>query len=100
MRALHGAFRVALQPNAITPAEQKSADATPRYTIIGYCYSGAGRRPPAAAPHHHDVGMLAAMLIAILLVPVTFYVVERFADRRGERAAQDAVRAGANEWKR
>jgi HAE1 family hydrophobic/amphiphilic exporter-1 len=32
--------------------------------------------------------------------PLTYYVVERFADRRGERAAQDAVRAGANEWKR
>ena len=64
-----------------------------------YC-NGAGRRRPAAAPDHHDVGMLAAMLIAILLVPVTFYGVERFADRRGERAAQDAVRAGANEWKR
>ena len=45
-------------------------------------------------------GMLAAMLIAIFLIPMTCYVVERFADRRGERAAQDAVRAGANEWKR
>jgi HAE1 family hydrophobic/amphiphilic exporter-1 len=41
-------------------------------------------------------GMLAATLIAIFLIPVTYYVVERFADRRDERAAQDAVRAGTN----
>jgi HAE1 family hydrophobic/amphiphilic exporter-1 len=41
-------------------------------------------------------GMLAATLIAIFLISVTYYVVERFADRRGERAAQDAVRAGTN----
>jgi HAE1 family hydrophobic/amphiphilic exporter-1 len=41
-------------------------------------------------------GMLAATLIAIFLIPLTYHVVERFADRLGERAAQDAVRAGAN----
>jgi len=34
------------------------------------------------------------MLIAIFLIPVTYYVVERFADRRVN--AQDTVRAGAN----
>jgi hypothetical protein len=30
------------------------------------------------------------MLIAIFLIPVTYYVVERFADRRGERAGHCA----------
>ena len=35
-------------------------------------------------------GMLAATLIAIFLIPVTYYVVERFADRRGERAGHCA----------
>jgi hypothetical protein len=35
-------------------------------------------------------GMLVATLIAIFLIPVTYYVVERFADRRGERAGHCA----------
>ena len=39
-------------------------------------------------------GMLVATLIAISLIPVTCYVIERFADRAVN--AQDAVRAGAN----
>ena len=30
------------------------------------------------------------MLIAIFLIPVTYYVVERFADRRGGRAGRCA----------
>ncbi len=30
-------------------------------------------------------GMLAATFIAIFLIPVTFYVVERFAGSRGEK---------------
>ena len=34
--------------------------------------------------------MLAATLIAIFLIPVTYNVVERFADRRGERAGHCA----------
>ena len=37
----------------------------------------------------------SAALIAIFLIPVTYYV-ERFADRRGERAARDAMGAGTN----
>jgi hypothetical protein len=41
--------------------------------IIVTALKGAGLRP---APDHHDVGMLAAMLIAIFLIPVTFYVVD------------------------
>ena len=45
-------------------------------------------------------GMVAATLIAIFLIPVTYYVVERFADRRGERAAQDVVALARIEWKR
>jgi hydrophobic/amphiphilic exporter-1 (mainly G- bacteria), HAE1 family len=32
-------------------------------------------------------GMLAATLIAIFLIPVTFYVIERFAERRKQPAA-------------
>jgi hypothetical protein len=35
-------------------------------------------------------GMLVATLIAIFLIPVTYYVVERFAHRRGERAGRCA----------
>ena len=35
-------------------------------------------------------GMLVATLIAIFLIPVTYYVVKRFADRRGERAGHCA----------
>ncbi len=35
-------------------------------------------------------GMLVATLIAIFLIPVSYYVVERFADRRGERAGRCA----------
>jgi uncharacterized protein (DUF2062 family) len=41
-------------------------------------------------------GMPAAMHIPIFLIPVTYYFVERFADRRGERAAQHPVSAGMN----
>ena len=63
-----------------------------------YC-NGAGRRRPAAAPDHHDVGMLAAMLIAIFLIPVTYYVVERFADRRGE-SRRTLCALARIEWKR
>ena len=37
--------------------------------------------------------MLAATLIAILLIPVMFYVIERFAVRRRQRTP-DAVLAG------
>ena len=33
-------------------------------------------------------GMLAATLIAIFLIPVTYYVVERFAANRRQRAPQ------------
>jgi hydrophobic/amphiphilic exporter-1 (mainly G- bacteria), HAE1 family len=36
-------------------------------------------------------GMLAASLIAIFLVPVSFYVVERLARRREKQAAVEAA---------
>jgi Cu/Ag efflux pump CusA len=35
-------------------------------------------------------GMLAATLIAIFLIPVMFYVIERFAEKRKERRPAEA----------
>jgi HAE1 family hydrophobic/amphiphilic exporter-1 len=39
-------------------------------------------------------GMLAATLIAIFIIPVTFYVIERFAINRKQRATHDVAPAG------
>ena len=48
-------------------------------------------------------GMIAASLIAIFIIPVSFYVVERLAHRKGEtpappapQPAADAAKAGAH----
>jgi hypothetical protein len=42
----------------------------------------------------------SAALIAIFLIPVTYYVVERFADRRGERTRRTLCALARIEWKR
>ncbi len=42
-------------------------------------------------------GMLAASLIAIFLIPVTFYLVERLADRKGSPGSQAATAGAVHE---
>ena len=62
--------------------------------ILGVCAPGGvhGRRRQLAPDPGHDGGrgMLAATFIAIFIIPVTFYVSERFSRRRGKAEEQPA----------